>query len=146
MTDFSYPALLEPNGAGGFVISFRDIPEALAEGDTVAEAVRYGLYAVAGAVNLYMHEGRAMPTPSAPSSGETLIPLPAAMVAKILLHRAMREAGIRPADLARKMKVSQRDVSRLLDICHESKINSVEKAVNCLGYRLNIGITPRLPD
>ena len=31
-SSFAYPAFIEPNGEGGFIASFRDIPEALTEG------------------------------------------------------------------------------------------------------------------
>ena len=33
-----FPALFEPDPGGGFTVTFRDVPEAITQGDTIEEA------------------------------------------------------------------------------------------------------------
>ena len=39
----AYPATLTPDPDGGFTVTFRDVPEAITEGDTRDEALRRAL-------------------------------------------------------------------------------------------------------
>ena len=60
-----YPATFTPDPDGGFVITFRDIPEAIAQGDDEAEALAEARSALATAMDFYFEDRRAAPAPSA---------------------------------------------------------------------------------
>ncbi|WP_222427196.1 type II toxin-antitoxin system HicB family antitoxin [Hyella patelloides] len=39
MKRFTFPAILTPDNDGGFVVTFRDLPEAITQGDTEQQAL-----------------------------------------------------------------------------------------------------------
>lgn len=63
--------------AGGFTVTFRDVPEAITQGDTRKEAESMAVDALVTAMNFYIEQNRAFPQPSPVRSGETPIPMPA---------------------------------------------------------------------
>jgi len=67
-----YPAKIEADG-DGFMVSFRDIPEALTGADTREEAEKMAADALLTAMDFYFEDGRAVPEASAPEGGEVLV-------------------------------------------------------------------------
>lgn len=80
-----YPATLTPQPEGGFVITFRDIPEAITQGDTEAEAMEMADDALRTAMDFYFEDRRQVPRPSNAQAGERWVHLPASVAAKVLL-------------------------------------------------------------
>lgn len=64
---FAYPALLEPGGNGGFVVTFPDVPEATTQGTNVPDALAQAADALATALLLYAKEGRPFPEVAPPA-------------------------------------------------------------------------------
>lgn len=95
-SSFAYPAFIEPNGEGGFIASFRDIPEALTEGLSPNEVLDLAADALLTALEFYVESERAVPSPSVPKAGEVLVEVPPSAAAKVLLLNAMVESGVRP--------------------------------------------------
>lgn len=139
-SSFAYPAAIEPNGEGGFIASFRDIPEALTEAPTRDEVLDLSADALLVALGFYVESGRAVPSPSVPKAGEVLVDVPPSAAAKVLLLNAMVEKGVRPAELARRLGVSRQEVHRLTSLRHATKIDGVAKALRALGYRLELSL------
>lgn len=137
---FAYPALIEPNGEGGFIASFRDIPEALTEAPTRDEVLDSAVDALLVALGFYVESERAVPSPSVPKAGEVLVDVPPSAAAKVLLLTSMVEKGVRPAELARRLGVSRQEVHRLTSLRHATKIDGVAKALRALGYRLELSL------
>ena len=56
---------------GGYVVTFRDLPEAVAQGDDLDQALRCGMYSLAVALEFRIRddEGWPEPSPSARASG-----------------------------------------------------------------------------
>ena len=79
-----YPARFEPSSEGGFVVTFRDIPEAITQGDNEAEAMEMAQDVLASSMEFYFEDRRLVPLPSPAKAGERLVALPASLVAKIL--------------------------------------------------------------
>jgi antitoxin HicB len=76
----SYPALFEVDDElGSYVVSFRDIPEALTAGDDEMEAVSMAEEVLSLALSLYARLGKCVPAPSSLLSGERLITAHAAL-------------------------------------------------------------------
>lgn len=78
----SYPAKIQPDG-NGFMVSFRDIPEALTGGSTIEEARLMAKDALETAIDFYFEDLRAVPLPSPTKSDEDLISLSPQITAKV---------------------------------------------------------------
>lgn len=135
----SYPARIRPDGSG-FVVSFRDIPEALTSGETREQALEMAHDALETAMDFYFEDRRAVPLPSKPRRGEIEITLPASLFAKVLLLNSMIEDGITPSALARKMHTTPQTVNRIVDLRHSTKIDTIGEALQAMGKRLEISI------
>jgi antitoxin HicB len=72
MRTLTFSAQLLPD-SGGYVVSFRDVPEALTQGDTLEEAESMPADALLTCMEFYFEDGRPLPTPSAALPGERLI-------------------------------------------------------------------------
>ena len=70
-----YPARLETATEGGFVVTFRDIPEAITQGETEEEALAMAAEVLSSAMDFYAEDRRAVPPPSPLEAGERLVDL-----------------------------------------------------------------------
>lgn len=136
MDFYEYPAKIEPNDEGGYIASFRDVPEALTEARTMEELKNNARDALITAIDFYFEKSKTFPCASAQQPGETNVVLPASVVLKIMLLNSMLTSHTRPADLARKMNVRPQEVTRIIDIHHATKIDTLEKAFKALGKQL----------
>jgi antitoxin HicB len=136
----AYPAKFAPAEEGGFVVTFRDIPEAITQGESVENAQARATDALITALDFYFEDRREVPAPSRARRGERLIGLPASVSAKVLLLNEMVRQRVRPIDLARRMKVTPQEVTRLTDVRHRTRIDSIEQALRVLGKHLTVGV------
>lgn len=133
-----YPALLEPAPEGGFVVTFRDIPEAITQGETEAEALDMAADALLTAMDFYFDDQRAVPAPSKARKGEQLVGLAPSVAAKVLLLNEMLAQQIRPIDLAERLGTTKQEVNRLIDLEHTTKIDRIAEALAVLGRHLDV--------
>jgi len=140
---FAYPAIFEDQADGSILVRFPDVPEALTEGGTEAEAAREAADALVAALGGYVNDRRDFPAPSRPTSGRRLIPLRPLVAAKLALYQAMRTAGLSNVALAKRLGVSETVVRRLVDLDHRSRIGQVEAALELLGRRLVVEVEDR---
>ena len=136
----AYPAALISDPEGGFTVTFRDVPEAITEGDTREEALLRAEDALESALAMYIAAKEALPEPSGEQPGEVMVPLSALKMAKTALYDAMREQGIGRAELARRLRWHLPQVTRVLDLRHTSRMEHVEAALAALGLRLIVDV------
>lgn len=136
-----YPAHFEAAPEGGFVVTFRDIPEAITQGDTLDEAYEMAEDVLVSAMDFYFEDRRAVPPPSASLAGEHLIELPPSVAAKVLLLNELVCAGISNVELARRMGTRPQEVQRIVDLGHATKIDTIAAAVAAMGKRLDVSIS-----
>jgi len=136
----AYPANLLPDPDGGFTVTFRDVPEAITEGDNREEALLRAEDALESALAMYVAAKEALPLPSPAQSGEVLVALSALGMAKAALYDAMREQAVGRAELARRLRWHLPQVNRVLDFRHASKMEQVEAALAALGLRLIVDV------
>jgi antitoxin HicB len=135
----AYPVTLTPEkGVGGFVVTFRDIPEAITQGETVEEALAMAAEALELSMDLYFEDKRAVPMPSLAKRRQHVVELPASVTAKVLLLNEMIHQRVRPAELARRLGTTPQEVNRLTNIRHTSKIDRIAGALKALGKTLEI--------
>ena len=134
-----YPAIFElDKEAGGYVVTFRDVPEAITQGESEAEAMAMAEEVLLSAIEFYLEKKRNVPPASKARSGERVVSLPANVAAKILLLNEMLAQNVGPSELARRMGTIPQNVNRLIDVRHTSKLESLEQAVGALGKRLEL--------
>lgn len=133
-----FPALFDPTPDGGFTVTFRDVPEAITEGDSLQEAESMALDALVTAMDFYFEEGRPVPAPSKPAKSERLVALPLSVAAKVALLNARLEAGARPSDVARAMGLKPQEMTRVFDLKHPTKIDTIAAAMAAMGYELEL--------
>jgi len=134
-----FPARFERQPEGGYTVTFRDVPEAITQGDTLEEAQDEAADALLTALDFYFEDRRPVPEPSPARRGERLVAVPASAAAKVELLNAVLATKIRPADLARALGVKPQEVTRLLDLRHATKIDAIAAALKALGYELELG-------
>jgi len=136
-----YPATIRRDG-DDFVVLFPDIPHAHTNGNSRADALANAPDALHAAISMLVEKNMDIPNPSKPRGRNTpLIGLPSAIVdAKAELYMALRSAGVRKAELARRMGIHKQQVERLLDLDHASRIEQLEAAFTALSMRLTIGV------
>ena len=138
---FMYPVTLTPDEAdGGFVVTFVDIPEAITQGDTLAQALAAAKDALESALDFYFEDKRAVPAPSKAKRGQHVIELPASLSTKVLLLNEMITQRVRPAELARRLKTTPQEVNRLTNVRHTTRIDGIAAALQVLGKRLGIRV------
>jgi antitoxin HicB len=134
-----YPATFTPE-TGGFVVTFRDIPEAITQGDNEEDAIAMAKDVLLSSMEVYFDEKRQVPPPSAAQSGERMILLPASVAAKVLLLNEMLSQGVIPSELARRMDTTRQEVNRLIDLHHSTRIDRIEEAMGALGRDLELAV------
>jgi antitoxin HicB len=130
-----YPINLE-SCDGGYVVSFPDIPEALTQGDTREEALAMGLDALVTSFDFYFEDSRAVPLPG-DITGD-YVEVPASVAAKVMMLNAFIDSRLTQVDLASRMGVKKQEVTRIFDLKHATKIDTIQKALLALGKRLEI--------
>ncbi len=136
-----YPAVFEPAEEGGFIVSFRDIPEAITQGDTEEEALAMAQDALVTAMDFYLEDGRQVPMPSRRLKGEKLVEMPVSVSAKVLLLNAMLSDNCRPVDLAHRMKIKPQRVTEIMDLNHSTKIDTIAAAFKALGKSIELRVS-----
>lgn len=136
--EFTYPVTLTPDETdGGFVVTFEDVPEAITQGETVAEALMEAADALEEAIAGRIRRGDSIPGAS-PAAGRPRVPVPAQTAAKAALYLALKETGISKSELAARLECDEKEVRRLLDPRHPSKLPRIQKALAVLGKALSI--------
>ena len=139
--EFSYPVRLTQDPDGGFVVTFPDIPEAITQGEDGPDALAQASDALEEAIAGRIRRGDPIPPPAL-GAGLPVVPVPALTAAKAALYLALRNAGISKSELASRLDCDEKEVRRLLDPRHPSKLSRIQKALAALGK----GISVRLID
>lgn len=137
---FEYPMRLIRQDNGRMLVRFPDVPEALTEGESQAEAKAVAEDCLVAALGGYIELRRDLPHPSRARRGQQTVALPPLVSAKLALYQAMRHAGMSGTALGRRLGVSEAAVRRLLDLDHRSHIGQVQAGLAALGKRLVLEI------
>jgi antitoxin HicB len=139
MQQFTYPVVLKPDKqVGGYVVTCRDVPEVVTQGETIEEAVSEAEGALEAAIEMRIEDGMAIPAPSAKKRGEHLAALPIRTAMKAALYVSMREQDVSKAELARMLGLDEKEARRMLDPRHETKVPTLERALHALGKRIEL--------
>ena len=136
---YSYPIDLHEEPEGGFSVTFPDFEEAFTDGDSVAEAISEGADCLEEALagRIVRHDD--IPAPSPAKGRPTAVP-GAILAAKTALYEALREERLSINAFAVSMGVQEREVLRMLDPGHATKIGRLEEALARFGKRLVVSV------
>jgi antitoxin HicB len=141
MKGFIYYASLTSAGKdGGYVVTFTDIPEAITQGEDSKDALENASDCLEEAIANRIVMGASIPEPSPMEKGQYAVSLSAQMAAKAALYTALKESGISKVELANRLNCDEKEVRRLLDPRHPSKLPRIESALSALGKRLIIEV------
>ncbi|MBW1997389.1 MAG: type II toxin-antitoxin system HicB family antitoxin [Deltaproteobacteria bacterium] len=140
MFQFTYPAEIERDHAGFFLVTFPDIPFAATDGKTTAEALEQARDCLEEAIAVCIADNLDFPFPSRVRKNQYAIPLTARMSAKAALYIAVRETGISKSELARRLGVDEKEIRRMLSPRHQTKLPRIEQALSVLGYQLSVSL------
>jgi antitoxin HicB len=141
MRQFTYAMKLTPDKEdGGFVVTCRDLPEAITQGESIEEALNEAGDCLEEAIAARIDDGRDIPMPSALKRGEHPVSVPASMALKAAVYLAVREAGISNSELARRMQLDEKEARRILDPHHPTKLPRIEAALAVLGRHVKLAL------
>jgi antitoxin HicB len=139
MQRFTYPVILTPDKEdGGFVVTCRDVPEVVTQGETVEASIDEAEGALEAAIEMRIADGLEIPLPTTRKKNEYSASLPVGSAMKAALYLAMREQGISKAELARRMQLDEKEARRMLDPKHATKVPALERALHALGKRVEL--------
>lgn len=139
MSRFVFPVCLMPDKkAGGYVVTCRDVPEAVTQGESVPHALEEATGALEAAMEMRIDDGLDIPMPSPAKRGERLVALPVTTAMKAALYLTMLEQGITKTELARMLQLDEKEARRILNPRHPTKVNTMERALHVLGKRVEV--------
>ncbi|MBS0437827.1 MAG: type II toxin-antitoxin system HicB family antitoxin [Proteobacteria bacterium] len=141
MQSFTYPFRFHADRKdGGFVVTCRDLPEAITQGESIADAMNEAQDCLDEALHARLAGGMDVPAPSVARRGERLVSPPVGTALKLAVYLAMREANVSKSDLARRLDVDEKEIRRALDPRHATKSARLEEALHALGRRVELQV------
>jgi antitoxin HicB len=140
MQQFVYRARFEPGTKRGIVVTFPDVPEAITQGSDEADARQQAEEALGLALLSYPQRGQPLPKPKARGADLVPIAVEAEIAAKLAVLEALRESGISKSELARRLCKDEKEVRRILDPLHSTKLSTLSEALRALDRRLVVAM------
>lgn len=140
MERFEYAVSLKAAEEGGFVVTCRDLPQLITQGEDIVDALAAAADAMDEVFAVYMQRKLEFPAPTKVRRGEYLIAPTAETTAKAALFTTMKKAGITNVQLAKQLGVDEKEVRRLLDPHYRSKLSRIAQAIKLLGRHLVIAL------
>jgi len=137
---FEYPARIKRDSATFFLVTFPDFPEAGTDARQKDEAIGMSTDCLEEAIAGRIRRGDDIPHPSVAKRGQFVITVPAQIAVKAALYLAVRDAGLTKTAFAEILGTDEKEVRRLLDPHHPSKLPRMQRALEALGRHLVIGI------
>jgi antitoxin HicB len=141
MKAYAYRALFEPGDRRGIiVVSFPDVPEVVTQGRGEADARAMAEEALGLVLLSYLNRGKPLPKPRAKGRGFVDIAVAPDVAAKLAVLESFIAAGITKTELARRIGKDEKEVRRILDPKHPTKLPALTAALRALGMRLVVGV------
>ena len=133
---FSFPVTLTTDEVdGGFTVTFRDLPEAITQGENIEDALNEATDCLEEAIANRVIRRLPIPSPAEPDENEYLVTTPLLTSFKASIWLAMQEKDINQTQLATTLNVDEKEVRRILDPSHNTKLETLERSLLALGKR-----------
>lgn len=113
------------------------LPMVATFGETRDAALLHARDAIETALASMIADGEDIP---AADTDGTLVRLPMLTTLKVALYRALREAGITRAELARRLGWKRESVDRLFRLDHASRLEQIEAAMAAVGKTFEVEV------
>ena len=141
MRAYSYRALFEPGDRRGtVVVTFPDVPEAITQGRGEGDARAKAEEALALVLLTYLKRGKPLPKPRAKGRGLVDVAVVPEVAAKLAVLEFFAAARMTKSELARRIGRDEKEVRRILDPKHPTKLPALTAALRALGKRLVVGV------
>lgn len=140
MRSYQYPVNFKRAEEGGFVITFPDVPEAITQAETIEEALEEAADALEEAIIGRINTGEEIPAPSVPRKRQYLIPVPPQTAFKAALWEEIHGQRVNKVELAARLGIDEKEVRRLLDPHHASKLPRIAEILERVGKRIVVGV------
>lgn len=138
---YHYPARFQLNRPSGtYTVTFPDFDWGVTQGDDLDDAMFMARDILKIVLQDLIDHRKALPKPSKKGRGYRIVSLPASEEAKVVLYAAMRDAGLRNTDLARRLRQPVAYVDRLLNLHRRSKMDDIEAALGAFGKMISIEV------
>ena len=137
---YNYPAEIERDEDGRYVVSFPDFGWGATDGATLEEALGEARDLLRELIATTMREGKGLPEPSRTGKQQHLVVPPVPIALKAALYEAFRETGMSQRRLARDLDVAESEVRRMLNPDHATKAATIDRALRRLGKRLTVTV------
>jgi antitoxin HicB len=141
MKAYAYRASFESGDRrGNIVVTFPDVPEVVTQGRGEVDARAMAEEALGLGLLSYLVRGESLPKPRA--KGRNLVDIAVApdVAAKLAVLESFAAAGISKSELARRIGKDEKEVRRILDPKHPTKLRALTAALRALGKRLVVGV------
>ena len=125
---------------GNIVVTFPDVPEVVSQGRGKADARAMAEEALGLVLLTYLRRGMPLPKPRAKGRDLVEVAVAPEVAAKLALLEAFKAAGISKSELARRIGKDEKEVRRILDPKHPTKLPALTAALRALGKRLVVGV------
>ncbi len=133
---FSFPVTLTTDEVdSGFTVTFRDLPEAITQGENIEDALNEAADCLEEAIANRVLRRLPIPTPSEANENEYLVTTPLQTSFKASIWLAMQEKNINQTQMATTLNVDEKEVRRILDPSHNTKLETLERSLLALGKR-----------
>ena len=133
---FSFPVTLTTDEVdGGFTVTFRDLSEAITQGENIEDALNEAADCLEEAIANRVLRRLPIPIPSEANENEYLVTTPLQTSFKASIWLAMQEKNINQTQLAKNLNVDEKEVRRILNPSHNTKLETLERSLLVLGKR-----------
>ena len=137
---YNYPAEVERDEDGRYVVAFPDFGWGATDGVTRDEALAEARDLLRELIAATMREGQDLPEPSRATKRRPLVVPPVPIALKAALYQAFRAAGVSQRRLARDLDVAESEVRRMLNPDHATKSAAIDRALRRLGKRVSVTV------
>lgn len=138
---FNYPAEIERDEDGRFVVTFPDFGWGATDGATRDEALAEAKDLLRELISTRIRENAHLPAPSPATKRRPVVVPPVQVALKAALYEAYRNAGVSQRQLARDLEVAESAVRRMLNPDHPTKVATIDDALRRLGKRITVTVT-----
>ena len=140
--EFAYPIILTEDPSGGYVASCPDLPEVLTQGEDRRQAVEEATDALEEAIAGRIRRGEEIPESSTVGEDEDVevVRVPPIMAAKAALAIALRGSGLSQSAFARQIGADEKEVRRLLDPRHPSKLPRLQRVLQSVNQHVELRV------
>ena len=138
---FNYPAEIQQDEDGRFVVTFPDFGWGATDGATRDEALTEAKDLLRELISTTIRENGHLPPPSQANRQRPIVVPPVQVALKAALYDAYRNAGISQRQLARDLHVAESAVRRMLNPDHPTTAATIDEALRHLGKRITVTVT-----